>query len=62
MKLRWLDLPVRDHELEDHPPTLYEIFEKENTPDESRRVADVILRGGDFGRPILVGPGVPADP
>lgn len=53
---------MRDHELEDHPPTLYEIFEKENTPDESRRVADVILRGGDFGRPILVGPGVPADP
>jgi tripartite-type tricarboxylate transporter receptor subunit TctC len=42
-------------------PTIYEIFEKENTPDESRRVADVILRGGDFGRPMLVGPGTPAD-
>jgi len=42
-------------------PTIYEIFEKENTPDESRRVADVILRGGDFGRPMLVGPGVPAE-
>jgi len=42
-------------------PTLYEIFDKENTPDESRRVADVILRGGDFGRPMFVGPGTPAD-
>ena len=42
-------------------PTLYEIFDKENTADESRRVADVILRGGDFGRPMLVGPGTPPD-
>ena len=42
-------------------PTLYEIFDKENTADESRRVADVILRGGDFGRPMLVGPGTPLD-
>lgn len=42
-------------------PTIYEIFEQENTADESRRVADVILRGGDFGRPMLVGPGVPSD-
>ena len=42
-------------------PTLYEIFEKENTPEESRQVADVILRGGDFGRPLLTPPGTPAD-
>jgi tripartite-type tricarboxylate transporter receptor subunit TctC len=42
-------------------PTLYEIFDKENTPDESRRVADVILRGGDFGRPMFVAPSTPAD-
>jgi tripartite-type tricarboxylate transporter receptor subunit TctC len=42
-------------------PTLYEIFDKENTADESRRVADVILRGGDFGRPMLAGPGTPLD-
>ncbi len=37
----------------------YEIFEKENTPDESRRVADVILRGGDFGRPWVMPPETP---
>ena len=43
-------------------PTIYEIFDKENTADESRRVADVILRGGDFGRPMLVGPGTPTRP
>jgi tripartite-type tricarboxylate transporter receptor subunit TctC len=42
-------------------PTIYEIFDKENTADESRRVADVILRGGDFGRPMIAAPGTPAD-
>ena len=42
-------------------PTLYEIFEKENTPEESRQVADVILRGGDFGRPLVTPPGTPAN-
>jgi hypothetical protein len=42
-------------------PTIYEIFDKENTADESRRVADVILRGGDFGRPMIVAPGTPMD-
>jgi len=38
-------------------PTIYEIFEKEKVPEESRRVADVILRGGDFGRPLVAPPG-----
>jgi tripartite-type tricarboxylate transporter receptor subunit TctC len=42
-------------------PTIYEIFEKEKTPEESRRVADVILRGGDFGRPWVMPPGTPAE-
>jgi tripartite-type tricarboxylate transporter receptor subunit TctC len=42
-------------------PTIYEIFDKENTAEESRRVADVILRGGDFGRPMVAAPGTPAD-
>lgn len=42
-------------------PTIYEIFDKENAPDESRRVADVILRGGDFGRPMIAGPGTPVE-
>ncbi len=42
-------------------PTIYEIFDKEETPEESRRVADVILRGGDFGRPWVMPPETPAD-
>jgi tripartite-type tricarboxylate transporter receptor subunit TctC len=42
-------------------PTIYEIFDKEKTPDESRRVADVILRGGDFGRPWVMPPGTPKE-
>ena len=42
-------------------PTIYEIFDKENTPEENRRVADVILRGGDFGRPMFAPPGTPAE-
>jgi tripartite-type tricarboxylate transporter receptor subunit TctC len=42
-------------------PTIYEIFDKEKTPEESRRVADVILRGGDFGRPWVMPPGTPKE-
>ena len=42
-------------------PTIYEIFEKEKTPEESQRVADVILRGGDFGRPWVMPPATPAE-
>ncbi len=40
-------------------PTIYEIFDKLKTPEESRRVADVILRGGDFGRPWVMPPATP---
>lgn len=42
-------------------PTIYEIFDKENTSAESRAVADVILRGGDFGRPWVMPPDTPAE-
>ena len=42
-------------------PTIYEIFDKEKTSEESRRVADVILRGGDFGRPWVMPPETPAE-
>jgi tripartite-type tricarboxylate transporter receptor subunit TctC len=42
-------------------PTIYEIFDQEKTPEENRRVADVILRGGDFGRPWVTTPGTPKD-
>ncbi|HSC43294.1 MAG TPA: tripartite tricarboxylate transporter substrate-binding protein [Candidatus Binatia bacterium] len=42
-------------------PTIYEIFDREKTPEESRRVADVILRGGDFGRPWVMPPETPKE-
>lgn len=42
-------------------PTIYEIFDKEKVPEEGRRVADVILRGGDFGRPMIAPPGTSQD-
>jgi len=42
-------------------PTIYEIFDKEKTSAESRAVADVILRGGDFGRPWVMPPDTPAE-
>jgi tripartite-type tricarboxylate transporter receptor subunit TctC len=42
-------------------PTIYEIFDKLNTPEESRQVADVILRGGDFGRPWVMPPATPPE-
>jgi tripartite-type tricarboxylate transporter receptor subunit TctC len=48
----------RDSRIPD-TPTIYEIFDKEKTPEEARRVADVILRGGDFGRPLVLPPGTP---
>ena len=42
-------------------PTVNELFEQYKTPDVTRRVAQVLLAGGEFGRPILVTPGTPAD-
>ena len=50
----------RDERIPD-TPTIYEIFEKEKTPEESRRVADVVLRGVDFGRPWVAPPGTPKE-
>jgi len=50
----------RDERIPD-TPTIYEILEKENVPEESRRVADVILRGVDFGRPWVAPPGTPKE-
>ena len=50
----------RDPRISD-TPTIYEIFDREKTSEESRRVADVILRGGDFGRPWVMPPQTPAE-
>jgi tripartite-type tricarboxylate transporter receptor subunit TctC len=42
-------------------PTIAEIFDQESVPENSRRVARVILAAESFGRPILSGPGTPVD-
>ena len=42
-------------------PTIAEVFEKEKVPENSRRVAQVILAAEQFGRPIIATPGTPAD-
>jgi tripartite-type tricarboxylate transporter receptor subunit TctC len=42
-------------------PTLNELFEQYKVPTNSRRLAQVLLAAGDFGRPMMVTPGTPAD-
>lgn len=42
-------------------PTLNEIFEQYKVPANSRRVSQILLASGDFGRPIMVTPGTPAE-
>jgi tripartite-type tricarboxylate transporter receptor subunit TctC len=50
----------RDARLKD-TPTIYELMEKYKTPESGRSLAKVILAAGDFGRPLVAPPGVPAD-
>jgi tripartite-type tricarboxylate transporter receptor subunit TctC len=50
----------RDERIPD-VPTIAEVFEKEKVPENSRRVARVILAAESFGRPIIGTPGIPAD-
>ena len=42
-------------------PTLDELFEQYKVPANSRRLAQVLLAAGDFGRPMMVTPGTPPD-
>jgi len=42
-------------------PTLYELMDKQKTPDSLRRMATVILSSGGFGRPMLAPPGMAPD-
>lgn len=50
----------RDPRLPD-TPTVYELFNEYKTPDVSRRVAQVMLAGGELGRPMLATPGTPPE-
>jgi tripartite-type tricarboxylate transporter receptor subunit TctC len=42
-------------------PTIYELMDKYKTTDSGRSLAKLILASGEFGRPIVATPGVPAD-
>jgi tripartite-type tricarboxylate transporter receptor subunit TctC len=42
-------------------PTLYELMDKQKTPDALRRMATVVLSSGGFGRPMVAPPGMAAD-
>ncbi|HEY7715625.1 MAG TPA: tripartite tricarboxylate transporter substrate-binding protein [Candidatus Binatia bacterium] len=52
--------PKRDPRMPD-TPTLAELMDQYQTPDVTRRVARIVLASGEFGRPMVVGPGTPAD-
>jgi tripartite-type tricarboxylate transporter receptor subunit TctC len=40
-------------------PTIYEILDEAKVSNHHRRVAQALLSGGEFGRPVLVTPGTP---
>ncbi|MGH7835150.1 MAG: Bug family tripartite tricarboxylate transporter substrate binding protein [Candidatus Binatia bacterium] len=42
-------------------PTIWELMERHKTPDFGKRLTTVLLSPGSFGRPIVGGPGIPAD-
>ena len=51
---------IRDPRLGD-VPTLYELMDKQRTPEPQRRMATVVLSSGGFGRPMLAPPGMSAE-
>jgi hypothetical protein len=50
----------RDPRLKESP-TIYELMDRYKVGDAGRSLAKVILASGDFGRPLVFAPGVPAD-
>ena len=52
--------PKRDSRLPD-VPTVYEVMQRRNVPDVTRRLAIVLMSPDLIGRPLIAPPGVPAD-
>jgi tripartite-type tricarboxylate transporter receptor subunit TctC len=50
----------RDTRLAD-VPTVQELIDEYKTPEATRRLASLVLASGEFGRPIVATPGIPAD-
>jgi tripartite-type tricarboxylate transporter receptor subunit TctC len=42
-------------------PTIYELMDKNKTPDAMRRLATILLSPTSLGRPLIAPPGLPAD-
>ncbi|OGQ75109.1 MAG: hypothetical protein A3G40_11745 [Deltaproteobacteria bacterium RIFCSPLOWO2_12_FULL_57_22] len=42
-------------------PTIYEFMGQYKTPEDSRRLATVVLAGDNLGRPLIATPGIPPD-
>lgn len=42
-------------------PTIHELMDKHRTPEPIKRLADVLLSTGDFGRPLIAPPNLPAE-
>jgi hypothetical protein len=42
-------------------PTIHQLMDKYKTSEGARSLAKVILASGEFGRPLVTPPGVPAD-
>jgi tripartite-type tricarboxylate transporter receptor subunit TctC len=51
---------TRDERLKD-VPTISELMDKYKTDDAGRRLAKLVLAGGEFGRPYVLPPNTPAD-
>jgi tripartite-type tricarboxylate transporter receptor subunit TctC len=52
--------PKRDPRMGD-APTLFELMDQHKTPQVVRATARVILASGEFGRPMVAGPGTPPE-
>jgi tripartite-type tricarboxylate transporter receptor subunit TctC len=50
----------RDERIKD-APTIYELMDKYKTTEAGKRLSTVVLAAGDFGRPLVFAPAVPAD-
>lgn len=50
--------PKRDPRMGD-VPTLFQLMDQHKSPDVMRRVSRVVLASGEFGRPMVAGPGTP---
>ena len=52
--------PKRDSRMPD-TPTLFELMDQYKSPEVMRRVTRIVLGSGEFGRPMVAGPGTPLE-